>query len=86
MSKLTVKNAQVYQFFKGHLDDDMNSVKEVFMANQSELARRFNITTYATFNMHVRKCRDWEAKGNTINYIRMDNKEFVENGSNQNNT
>lgn len=81
MSKFTVKNAQVYQFFKEHLDDDMSTVKVVFMANKTELARRFGITTYATFNMHVRKCREWEAEtGNTIEVIRMDNKEVVDNG------
>lgn len=74
-SEPTLKNAMVYDFMRTHLDDDMHDVKTVFMANQTEIARRFNITTYATFNMHVRKCREWENQtGNKVNVIRMDNK------------
>jgi len=73
--KLTLKNQLVYDFFRKHLDEDMHDVKTVFMANRTELARRYGITTYATFNMHVRKCRNWESEtGNKVTVIRMDNR------------
>jgi hypothetical protein len=80
-SKLTLKNQLVYDFFRKHLDDDMGDVKTVFMANKTELARRYSINTYATFNMHVRKCREWEAEtGNKVTVIRLDNREVIDNG------
>ncbi len=84
MLKTTVKNAQVYQYFKEHLDADemATNVKSVYYANKDDIARRFSIATYATFNMHVRKCREYEAQGNTINYIRMDNKGVSDNENN----
>lgn len=74
VKKLTLKNAMVYDFMRNHLDDDMHDVKAVFEANKTEIARRFAITTYQTFNMHVRKCRDWENQTESkVNVIRMDN-------------
>lgn len=83
MSKLTLKNQLVYDFFRKHLDDDMHDVKTVFTANKTELARRYGITTYQTFNMHVRKCREWEAKtGNKVTVIRLDNKGVTDNENN----
>lgn len=79
-TKLTLKNQLVYDFFRKKLDGYTNDVKAVFMANKDELARRYSINTYATFNMHVRKCREWEAEtGNKVTVIRLDNKGVGEN-------
>lgn len=85
MSKLTVKNSMVYEFLRRHLDNDdtATNVKAVYDANKDEIARRFGISTYATFNMHVRKCREWEVEtGNKIEVIRLDNKEVLQNEHN----
>lgn len=82
-SKLTLKNQLVYDFFRKHLDEDMSDVKSVFQNNSDELARRYGITTYATFNMHVRKCREWESEtGNKVTVIRLDNRGVVDNENN----
>lgn len=71
MSKITLKNQLVYQFFKENVDGKTD-VKEVYNAHADEIAERFQINNYATFNMHVRKCRDYEAKGNKLAYMRLD--------------
>ena len=77
--KLTLKNQLVYDYFRKHLDDDMNDVKTVFMANRSEINRRFGINNYATFNQHVKKCRDWEAEtGKKVEVIHLHNKGVVD--------
>ena len=74
-SKLTLKNQLVYDYFRKHLTDENSDVKVVFNATKTELARRFGIATYATFNMHVRKCREWENEtGNKVTVIRLDNR------------
>lgn len=83
MSKLTLKNQLVYDFFRKHVTDETPDVKAVFNATKTELARRFSITTYATFNMHVRKCREWENEtGNKVTVIRLDNREVNRNENN----
>lgn len=75
MAKLTLKNQLVYDYFRKHLTDETSDVKAVFNANRDEIRRRFSIGTYAMFNQHVRKCREWEAEtGNKVTVIRLDNK------------
>lgn len=60
--KLTLKNTMVYDFMRRSIPSNhLNiSVKDVYRKNQAEIAEKFNINTYATFNMHVRKCMEWE--------------------------
>ena len=82
-TKLTLKNQLVYDFFRKHVTDSTPDVKAVFNSTSSELSRRFGITTYATFNMHVRKCREWEAEtGNKVTVIRLDNRGVIDNENN----
>lgn len=82
MSKLTLKNCLVYDYFRNHIPaNHLNiSVKNVFQKHEAEIGDEFGINNYATFNMHVRKCLDWEQKnGRKIEVIRLDN-EGVRNG------
>lgn len=74
--KLTLKNIMVYDFMRSKSEDmDDARVKSIFEAHKTEIAKRFSINTYQTFNFHVRKCLDWEHKtGNKVKVIRMDNK------------
>lgn len=73
--KLTLKNQLVYDYFRNHVVDDSSDVKAVFTANQSEINRRFGINNYATFNQHVKKCREYEAEtGKQVEVIRLNNK------------
>jgi len=78
-NKITLKNAMVYDFMRKHSGTITDgAVKSIFEANKDEIAKQFGITTYQTFNFHVRKCLDWESKtGNRVNVIRMDNEGVV---------
>lgn len=62
MSKLTLKNATVYQFMKLNAKDDETSVKAFYRNNEEEIRRRFGINNYAGFNHHIRKVLDYEAQ------------------------
>lgn len=76
--KITLKNIMVYDFMRNHYtaDEMSTNVKSIFNANKDEISKRFGIKTYATFNFHIRKVLNWEAKaGNNLSVIRMDNRE-----------
>lgn len=78
-TKLTLKNQLVYDYFRKHLHDEQADVKGVFTANKVEINRRFSINTYATFNQHIKRCRDWEAEtGKQVEVINLNNKGVVD--------
>ena len=73
--KVTLKNLLVYQFMmskviKGGVNPN---VKEIYRQHKQAIADQFGIGGYQTFNFHVRKVMDWQAAGNKVEYIRMDN-------------
>ncbi len=72
----TIKNAMVYDFMRKHIGNvTPTNVKAVFENYRTEIREQFGITTYSSFNDHVRRCREWERRtGNKVEVIRMDNK------------
>lgn len=76
-TKITLKNALVYKFLKDHYDADQmaGNVKAIYHANKAEIDRRFKISTYASFNFHIRRAMNFEAQGNTIESV-LNNKEL----------
>jgi len=63
MTKPTLKNIMVYDFMRKKAEGLSNpSVKAVYTANKDEIAQRFEINGYQTFNWHVRRVLDWQNK------------------------
>jgi len=62
MSKLTLKNVLVYNYFKDNAQDDEAFVKTFYTRNADEIKRRFGISNYAGFNFHVRKSLDHQSE------------------------
>lgn len=75
MTKPTLKNIMVYDFMRRKAEGTSNSsVKAIYNAHADEIAQRFGINGYQTFNWHVRRVLDWQAStGKEVEVVRMDN-------------
>lgn len=82
MTKPTLKNIMVYDFMRKKAEAyGNNNVKAIYNANSVEIAQRFGINGYQTFNWHVRRVIDWKMQtGNDAEVIGLnpDGKEGVE--------
>jgi len=68
MTKPTLKNIMVYDFMRRHAENaDTANVKAIYNAHKDEIAQRFGIGGYQTFNWHVRRVIDWKMQtGNDV--------------------
>lgn len=77
-TKVTLKNLMVYDYLQ-HIRGDETSVKKIYTKHKDEIAKRFSINTYASFNFHIRKVLDFE----TTNKYKLDNiRGELDNGKN----
>ncbi len=60
MKHLTLKNVMVYDYFRKKLELNYSSVKTVYASNKDDIEARFQIKSYNSFRIHVKKGIDYE--------------------------
>lgn len=59
-NKVTLKNIMVYDYLR-RVAGSETSVKKIYTTNKAEITKLFGISTYASFNFHIRKVINFES-------------------------